>query len=166
MRRNDLLVSRTRPRRTTGERPVWKPPGWRPADLGGFQPAPEVDRATYQKHEVAVPSRVKAYVLFQFVVLNLATLLFLQRQEALATTPRVLGALGIVATLVSLAALLDGRAKAPALEAARVLAIGGAAVAFLPPGPAVFGAAAFVVASLAGLVVSGATGIAREPQRS
>jgi len=144
----------------------WKPPGWRPADLGGFEPAAEVDRATYQKHEVAVSSRLKAYVLVQFVILNLATVLFLQRQESLATTTRVLGALGIVITLVSLAALLDRRAKALALEGARLLAIGVAGVAFLPPRPAAWGAVAFVMASLAGLVVSRASGIATEPQRS
>jgi sterol desaturase/sphingolipid hydroxylase (fatty acid hydroxylase superfamily) len=147
----------------------WKPPGWRPADLGGFEPAPEVDRATYQKYEVGVPLRTKVYVLAQFLALNLATLLFLQRQDALGNAGRVLGALGIVATVVALGALLDRRAAATALEAGRLLLVGGTLAAFTAPGPLAWGTGAFVAVSLAGLYAARATpapGIAAVPQRS
>ena len=32
-----------------------RPPGWQPDDLGGFEPPPEVDRATYRKFATPVP---------------------------------------------------------------------------------------------------------------
>jgi len=44
-----------------------KPPGWHPEELGGFQAAPEVDKATYQKFDAEVPRSAKIYILFQFV---------------------------------------------------------------------------------------------------
>jgi sterol desaturase/sphingolipid hydroxylase (fatty acid hydroxylase superfamily) len=105
-----------------------KPPGWRPAELGGFQAPTEVDRASYQRFEVPVSTRVKIYVLLQFVALNLFAAWFLQRQQALGTGLRVAFAIAIVWTVCSLAALLDRRRGAPTLEAIRAASMIVAAV--------------------------------------
>jgi sterol desaturase/sphingolipid hydroxylase (fatty acid hydroxylase superfamily) len=96
-----------------------KPPGWRPAELGGFAAPPEVDRATYQRFEIEVSTAVKGYVLAQFVALNLLTAWFLNRQADLAPGMRVAAGLGIVASVVCLGGLLDRRGWAPVLEAVR-----------------------------------------------
>jgi sterol desaturase/sphingolipid hydroxylase (fatty acid hydroxylase superfamily) len=99
-----------------------KPPGWRPAELGGFQPAPEVDAVSYEKWAVPVPRPVALYVFAQFAALMLATGLLLLRQDGLGPLPLGLGSLLLVAGLVALGGLLEGKRWAPWLEGARVVA--------------------------------------------
>ncbi len=99
-----------------------KPPGWRPDELGGFQPAPEVDPATYRKWAVPVSRRRAVYVFAQFALLMGATGLFLSRQPRLGTLLTVTGALVVLASLVALGGLLERKRWAPWLEAARVAA--------------------------------------------
>jgi hypothetical protein len=110
-----------------------KPPGWRPAELGGFEAPPEVDRKSYERFEVPASKGVKTYVFAQFVVLNLFVAWFLHRQGALGAGLRVALSLAIVWSVVSLAALLDGRRWAPILEGVRALALGLAAALFIRP---------------------------------
>jgi len=96
-----------------------QPPGWRPAELGGLEAPPEVDRATYEKFDVPVSRAVKTYVFLQFVALNLFAAWFLARQATLGVGLRVALGLAIVWSVASLAALLDGRRWAPVLEGVR-----------------------------------------------
>ena len=49
------------------------PPGWQPAELGGFEPPPEVDRATYRKFETPLPRGLALYAFAQFVLVLLGT---------------------------------------------------------------------------------------------
>jgi sterol desaturase/sphingolipid hydroxylase (fatty acid hydroxylase superfamily) len=100
-----------------------KPPGWRPADLGGFEVAPEVDPKTYRKWDVAVRPRVSAYVFAQFVFVMLGSGVLLNLQDKLARGPLVAGSLLVVVSLVALGSLLEGRRWAPWLETARLLAL-------------------------------------------
>ncbi len=114
-----------------------KHPGWRPEDLGGFLPAPEVDRATYRKYDIPAPRALKLYVLVQFVLVNLATTVFLFTQQRLTASGRLAAAAGIVAALASLGGLLDKRRWALWLELLRVTAIGPLGAVLLPsPRPA------------------------------
>jgi sterol desaturase/sphingolipid hydroxylase (fatty acid hydroxylase superfamily) len=115
------LASRTR-RWSDRVRLFLKPPGWRPAELGGFEQAPEVHAASYRKWDVELPPGVALYALVQFVpvLLGSAWLLFLQdrvSQAALAA-----GSLWIVAGLLALGGLIERRAWAPAAEIGRLLA--------------------------------------------
>jgi hypothetical protein len=84
-------------------------PGWRPEDLGGFQPAPEVDRATAPRFHVPVSARRRAYAFLQFA----ATLSFgafvLFRQEQWTVAERAGSAAAVVVSLVTVGALLEGR---------------------------------------------------------
>jgi sterol desaturase/sphingolipid hydroxylase (fatty acid hydroxylase superfamily) len=97
----------------------WKPPGWRPAELGGFEPAPEVDRATYRKYDVPIGGSMKAYVFGQFVLLNVLTFWFLRQEGTLGAGGRAAAGVAIVLSLASLGGLLDRRGWAPYLEGMR-----------------------------------------------
>lgn len=103
-----------------------KPPGWNPPDLGGFTPAPAP-----AKFKVAIPHRVQMYVLVQFVPLLMTASVFLFHQEQLRPLARAGVASAIVASLLILGALLDGRRWAVPAEIGRVAASALAAVALL-----------------------------------
>jgi hypothetical protein len=114
----------------------WKPPGWKPEELGGFEAPTEVDAATYRKFDPEAPRSLKAYVLLQFILVNLVASAFLYRQATLAPAARAILALSIVAALASLGGLLEGRRWALGLELFRFLAIIPVAFWLLPPRPA------------------------------
>jgi alkylglycerol monooxygenase len=96
------------------------PPGWRPAELGGFEPPPEIDRERYQKFEIALPAAVKAYVLAQFVVVLAFGVLFLFRQADWTPAARLAAAGAIVASLAVLSGLLERKRWAVPAEWIRV----------------------------------------------
>jgi alkylglycerol monooxygenase len=98
----------------------WSPPGWQPAELGGFQPPPEVDRATYQKYRTPLPRGLALYALVQFVVVLLGTTWLLFRQGEMTTPLRGLGALAAVVSLVAVGGLFERRAWAAGIEWARL----------------------------------------------
>lgn len=108
-----------------------KPPGWQPEELGGFQEAPEVDRASYRKFATPVARPLAVYVFLQFVLVLLASTWLLRAQDQL---PRpwlaVLSAL-VVWALVSFGALFEGRRFARAHEALRMLVVVGVAALYL-----------------------------------
>lgn len=52
-------------------------PGWQPAELGGYQMAPEVDKKTYRKYDVHPHMPMIRYVFVQFVLVLTFTALFL-----------------------------------------------------------------------------------------
>ncbi len=97
-------------------------PGWRPDDLGGYQPALEVDKASYRKWDVAVPRGVAVYVIGQYLALLAGAALFLNRQHHLAPSLLWIGASVIVLSVMALGGLLERKRWAPWLEAARLLA--------------------------------------------
>ncbi len=54
-----------------------KPPGWRPDYLGGMDYPKEVNNDNYHKFEFSYPAQLNPYVLFQFLVLIVATTYYL-----------------------------------------------------------------------------------------
>jgi len=136
-------------------RVLWKRPGWRPDDLGGCVAPPEVDRASQRKYDVSLPRATKAYVLAQFVLVNLGAVLFLDAAPRLGAWPRAACAAAIVVSLVSLGALLDRRAWAPPLEAVRIAVLAAALGLPLRPGTAATGVLLLAAASLAWLRAAG-----------
>jgi len=127
-------------------RVLWMPPGWRPPDLGGPVGPTEVDRASYVKFDVPLGRAVKLYVLGQFALVLVATTFYLRHSGALGAAARMAGAALVVWSLASLGGLLDRRAWAGPLEAAR-LALLAVAVALVPAGPGVVAGAAAVAAA-------------------
>jgi alkylglycerol monooxygenase len=58
---------------------LFKKPGWLPKSLGGYRPAPEVDKVTYKKYDTPAPMSLNLYVLFQYILCLIATALFLNK---------------------------------------------------------------------------------------
>jgi sterol desaturase/sphingolipid hydroxylase (fatty acid hydroxylase superfamily) len=122
--------ARRTPRLADKVRMFLKPPGWHPAELGGFLSAPEVDPG-HVKYDGTAAGGLAAYVFVQFLLVLGGTTALLFRQDALAVGPRAIFAAAIVVTLVALGGLLEGRRWAVPVEALRVLMIVLAAVVFL-----------------------------------
>jgi len=132
-------------------RVLWKRPGWRPEDLGGHVPPPEVDRATCVRYEVSVSGALKAYVLAHFALATAGTVAFLYSAPRLGQAGRTAAALAIALSLVCLGGLLDRRPWAAGLEAARVVALAAAAAFLAGTAAGAAGAAAAALFSLAAL---------------
>jgi sterol desaturase/sphingolipid hydroxylase (fatty acid hydroxylase superfamily) len=132
-------------------RVLWKRPGWRPDDLGGYQPPAEVDRATYSKYDAAPPAPLRAYVLAQFTVVTAGAVAFLDAGGRLAAWPRVGCAAVILLSLLSLGGLLDRRDWAAPFEAVRLALAAALLVALLRPGVPATPVLVLAAASLAWL---------------
>lgn len=101
-----------------------KPPGWKPAYMGGSQGPTAKDRATYRKYDTRVPGAVTGYVVAQFVLLLALTTFFLFQQEQLGEL-RKWGTAGlIVVWAMDLGLLMDGRRWPIAVEVVRILVLG------------------------------------------
>jgi len=60
---------------------LFEKPGWLPDYLGGYRPAPEVDKASYRKYDTPSPVSLNLYVLFQYILCLSGTALFLFKQK-------------------------------------------------------------------------------------
>ncbi len=99
----------------------WERPGWRPDELGGYVPAPPVDRASYRKFETPAGGPLQAYVAVHFALVLGGASWLLFRHEHLPATVLVAGALGCTLGLVTIAGLLERKPWAPALEGSRLV---------------------------------------------
>jgi sterol desaturase/sphingolipid hydroxylase (fatty acid hydroxylase superfamily) len=124
-----LLEARRTSRWADRLRLFWKPPGWRPAELGGYLPAPAVDRASYRKFDTPAPASLQGYAALHFVLILGASSGLLFRQQHLPPPPLVGGALLCTVGLVAIAGLLERKPWALALEALRLGLLCGLVVA-------------------------------------
>ena len=122
-------VARQAPRPLDKLRVFAKPPGWRPAELGGSQAPPEVEVATYRKWDSAAPPAYTVYAVVQFVLVLGATSYLLFRQESLSHPSLVVAALLVVWSLVVVGGLLEGRRWALPVEVARLATLAAFALA-------------------------------------
>lgn len=76
---------------------LFKKPGWLPASMGGYRPAPEVDKGGYQKYNPSYPLQLNYYVLFQYILCLGVTAFFLFKQSQFT-----LGEKAFAATVISL----------------------------------------------------------------
>jgi sterol desaturase/sphingolipid hydroxylase (fatty acid hydroxylase superfamily) len=97
-----------------------KPPGWFPADQGGFQPPPPIAEQPV-KFDRPYPRALGGYALFQFALLIAVTiaLTFLEGSYGLET--RLAGICLVAWGLVNLGGLFEGRPWSFHSEAVRVL---------------------------------------------
>jgi hypothetical protein len=98
-----------------------KPPGWFPANLGGFKYAPEIDVLNYKKYDSTYSSKIIRYVSFQFMIaLGVGSaLLFLNSK--LDITQVILIVLFTIATLITCGALLENKSWLKYFEYSRLL---------------------------------------------
>jgi sterol desaturase/sphingolipid hydroxylase (fatty acid hydroxylase superfamily) len=97
-----------------------KPPGWFPADQGGFQPAPPIE-AHPVKFDRVYPPALRAYAIFQFATLTLVMIALGLFARTLDAGTTLAGASLITWGLVNLGGLFEGRAWSFYSEMARVL---------------------------------------------
>ncbi|MCW5912836.1 MAG: sterol desaturase family protein [Cyclobacteriaceae bacterium] len=76
---------------------LFKKPGWLPESMGGYRPAPEVDKNTYRKYDPSYPVRLNYYVLFQYIICLGVTAFFLFKQRDFSMSGKA-----IAATLISM----------------------------------------------------------------
>ena len=126
-------------------------PGWQPAELGGFQPAPEVSRETQRRFGAPLPRGLAVYTFAQFMVVLAAAAVLLFTQESVSRGALLAGALAIVASLVVVGALLERRPWAARAETGRLAAAAIAAAAWAGSGAGWPGLLA-LLAALASLV--------------
>lgn len=127
-----------------------KPPGWKPADLGGFEGPRPKDRATYRKFDTQVPAAITAYVALQFVLLLGLTTAFLFGQGLLAPWQQWALAGLIVLWVMNLGVLLEGKRWGLRSEALRLVLTAALLAVVLRPGFAIAALllAAFVASNL------------------
>ncbi|TKC09503.1 sterol desaturase family protein [Pedobacter frigoris] len=103
--------------RTAKQSPSWrdkirvflKPPGWFPAHMGGFKPAPEIDPLNYSKYNPEYHNKLSGYVLLHFVVGLIAGSSILFLHQTLPILPVVIGTIFVILTLLTCGALLEGK---------------------------------------------------------
>lgn len=127
-----LRAARRAPRWADRLRFFWKPPGWRPQELGGPVPAPPVDRASYVKFDTPASGALQAYAVLHFLVVLGAASWLLFRQEHLSPALLVGGALLCTLGLGTISGLLEHRPWAVALEGARLGLLAGGLATWSP----------------------------------
>jgi alkylglycerol monooxygenase len=96
-------------------------PGWMPTSLGGYRPAPDVDRLSYKKYETPAPMLLNLYVLFQFVLCLGGTSLFLFSAGKFAFAENALIAFLITMVVVNCGVLFERRPWAVYSEWIRIV---------------------------------------------
>jgi alkylglycerol monooxygenase len=96
-------------------------PGWLPSSLGGYRPAPEVDRSVYKKYETPAPMLLNLYVLFQFVLCLGGTSLFLFSAGKFDFPEKALIAFLITMVVVNSGTLFENRSWAVYSEWIRII---------------------------------------------
>lgn len=115
--------------RTARQSPRWgdkinvflKPPGWFPAHLGGFKPAPEIDPQLYKKYDPQYHQQLTGYVLIQFVVGLAAGSAILFLQGSLPSAALISGTTFVIFTLLTCGALLEEKKWKVKFEYARLV---------------------------------------------
>lgn len=85
----------------------FKAPGWQPAYLGGYQPAPGIDVVNYKKFDGTARFSLSMYSLYQFVIALTAGSALLFAYLHMETAQNVAATVFIIATLVSCGALFE-----------------------------------------------------------
>ncbi len=98
---------------------IWKPPGWYPAELGGFRPPKEVDKRSYRKYDVVLSTGLNVYLLLHYLIILLITSLFLFNAGGLDLLLQISISVFIVLSIAFLGIIFDDREKALRLELSR-----------------------------------------------
>ncbi|MFN3840253.1 MAG: sterol desaturase family protein [Cyclobacteriaceae bacterium] len=88
---------------------IFAKPGWLPDYLGGYRPAPEVDKIHYNKYETDSSLSLSLYVLFQFTLCLAGTAWFLFNQNLFSLGEKALITLFIAFTVVVCGVLFENR---------------------------------------------------------
>jgi len=98
-----------------------KPPGWMPDELGGFQFPKVIDDKTYQKYDNKPSSKINFYLLAQFIMILLLSILVLFKQKDLSMIQMTMTAAYIIFSLAVCGTLFEVKKYGVTLEYARLL---------------------------------------------
>lgn len=141
------------PKWTDKLRYLFNKPGWMPADLGGYRPAPPVSKATYHKYDTPAPLLLGYYVLFQYTICLVATAAFLFQQGTFTMWEKALATLLISITVVNCGVLFEQKRWVVIAEWIRIVSYPAVLIVlvFLYQWPSFLwmGSAAYLVVSVA-----------------
>lgn len=109
---------------------LFKKPGWLPQSLGGYRPAPAVDKAHYIKYDTPAPVVLNYYALFQYIICLIATAFFLFKLPQFTFAQRALVAALITISVVNIGVLFEHKRWVYITEWLRIIIYPGA-LAFL-----------------------------------
>lgn len=109
------------PRWTDKVKYLFKKPGWLPKEMGGYRPAPAVDKNAYKKYDTPAPVLMNYYVLAQYVVCLVATSLLLFNEAKLTTIQKEIGAALISWWVVNCGVLFEQKSWIRGAEFARII---------------------------------------------
>lgn len=101
---------------------VFYKPGWLPKDLGGYRPAPEVDKANYHKYVTQSATSLNFYVLLQYAVLLGISTWFLFFQKDMDMYLKTSIAVLIAFAVVTIGALFENKPWVKWAESLRIIA--------------------------------------------
>jgi sterol desaturase/sphingolipid hydroxylase (fatty acid hydroxylase superfamily) len=100
---------------------LFKKPGWLPKELGGYRPAPAIDKSTYRKYDTPAPVLLNYYVLAQYIICLAATATFLFKQSQLDMSQKTVIAMLISWWVVNSGVLFEQKAWVKVAEYARII---------------------------------------------
>lgn len=104
---------------------VFAKPGWYPKEMGGFKPAPKVNKEDYMKYDVLISPKLNFYLFFQYLIILGFTALFLFNLTKFNLIFQLAIAGVIIYSVASLGMLFDDKLQAVKVELTRfILALG------------------------------------------
>ena len=97
-------------------------PGWLPKGLGGYRPAPEVDRINYHKYVTQSATSLNLYVLLQYAILLGVASWFLFFQKDMDMGLKTVIAVLIAIAAVTVGALFENKSWVKWAESFRIIA--------------------------------------------
>lgn len=88
---------------------LFNKPGWLPESMGGYRPAPAIDKAHYHKYDTPAPAVLSYYALFQYVICLAATAVFLFNQGGFSMAEKAIAAVLISISVVNCGVLFEGK---------------------------------------------------------
>jgi alkylglycerol monooxygenase len=108
---------------------LFKKPGWLPEAMGGYRPAPEVDKQTYKKYDPSHPVRLNYYVLFQYIICLGVTAFFLYTQKDYTMSEKAIAAALISFWVVNCGVLFEQKSWIFVAEWLRIILFTGITLA-------------------------------------
>lgn len=112
---------RTIPKWTDRVRYLFKKPGWLPEYMGGYRPAPVVDKNTYVKYNTPAPVLLNYYVLAQYVACLGVTATLLFKHSLLSMTEKSVVVILISWWVVNCGVLFEQKSWVRVAEYARII---------------------------------------------
>jgi alkylglycerol monooxygenase len=121
---------------------VFGHPAWRPLSEGGPVAAPEVNAESFRKFDPPLAKSIGWYALLQFALTLVASVQILAAAGTLPVSRLVALTFFVMLSLVNIGGLMERQRWALSMEAARLVALAGAAAALSAAGQVAPGAAA------------------------